>query len=87
MNEEKCKDIIALLSKYLFKEYDELCTINLNQVHSVMNILVKGNIPFQLTFVEGTRSVAKSVSLVITLSPTISITKIFQLEEGSICIC
>ncbi|PKM93621.1 MAG: hypothetical protein CVU84_14745 [Firmicutes bacterium HGW-Firmicutes-1] len=87
MNEEKCKDIIGLLSKYLFKEYDELCTINLNQVHSIMNILVKGNIPFQLTFREGTRSVVKSLFLIITLSPTITITKVFQLEEGSICTC
>lgn len=86
MNEEKCKDIIALLSKYLFKEYDELCTINLHQVHSVINILTKANIPFILTFQEGTRSIAKNLSLVIILSPTINITKIFQLEEGSLSI-
>lgn len=84
MNEEKCKDIIALLSKYLFKEYDELCTINLNQIHSLINLLVKGNIPFELTYIEGTRAYAKSFTLQITLSPTISITKGFQLEEGTL---
>lgn len=84
MNEEKCKDIISLLSKYIFKEYDELCTINLNQIHTLINILVKGNIPFVLTYNEGTRSFAKSITIQITLSPTITITKVFQLEEGTI---
>lgn len=84
MNEEKCKDIISLLSKYIFKEYDELCTINLNQVHTLINILVKGNIPFLLTSFEGTRSFSKSITIEINLSPTISIRKVFQLEEGTI---
>lgn len=84
MNEDACKDIIGLLSKYLFKECNELGILNLNQVHNAINLLVKLNIPFQLTLIQGTRAFAKEFSLQITISPTLTITKGFQLEEGTL---
>ncbi len=82
MSEEKIKDLIALLSKHLFKDCDELYHINMAQVFSISNLLIKSNIPYILTFAEGTKSSAKVITLAIYISPTTSITKIYQLEEG-----
>lgn len=87
MSEEKVKDLMALISKHLFKECDELYNINIAQVFSISNLLIKSNIPYQLTFCEGTRATAKTISLEITLSPTCSVTKVYQLEEGTIGSC
>lgn len=84
MCEEKIKDLIALLSKHLFKECDELYHINLAQVFSISNLLIKSNIPYVLTFSEGTRATAKTITIYITISPTTTISKIYQLEEGTL---
>lgn len=84
MNEADFNDVMALLATYLFKESNELNILNLNQVHNIINLLVKWNIPFQLTYIQGTRTFAKSFSLQITISPTMSITKGFQLQEGTL---
>jgi hypothetical protein len=84
MNEADFNDVIALLATYLFKESNELNLLNLNQVHSIINLLVKWNIPFQLSYIQGTRSFAKAFSLQITISPTMTITKGFQLQEGTL---
>lgn len=84
MCEEKVKELIALLSKHLFKDCDELYNINLAQVFSISNLLIKSNIPYVLTFSEGTRATAKTITLQITISPTTSISKVYQLEEGTL---
>lgn len=84
MSERCFSDIIALISTHLFKECNELGAINLAQVHNVINILVKANIPFDLRFNETTRSRARSIKIEIAISPTSTITKVFQLQEGNI---
>ena len=82
MREECINDVLSLLSSYLFKECNELAVINLGQIHSIINILVKANIPFTLTTNEGTREFAKNALLTINITPTFEIRKIFQFEEG-----
>lgn len=84
MCEEKIKEIMALITKHLFKDCDELYNINMAQVFSISNLLIKSNIPYVLTFTEGTRAYAKTITLQIIISPTASITKTYQLEEGTI---
>jgi hypothetical protein len=84
VNECNFNDIINLLSTHLFKECNDLCVVNIAQVHSFINLLVKSNIPFTLSFDQRTNSSAKVITIQIYFTPTTSITKIFQLEEGNI---
>lgn len=84
VNEGNFNDIMTLLSTHLFKECNELCKVNLAQVHSLINILVKSNIPFNIAFDQGTNENSKSITFQIYLTPTTSIVKIFQLQEGTI---
>ncbi|GMQ59745.1 hypothetical protein AN1V17_41450 [Vallitalea sediminicola] len=86
MREENINDVLSLLSAYIFKECNELGVITLGQIHSIINILVKANIPFTLNVTEGTRRVAKSAVFTISITPTFEIRKIFQFEEGRIVI-
>ncbi|GKX29513.1 hypothetical protein SH1V18_19930 [Vallitalea longa] len=82
MREECINDVLSLLSSYLFKECNDLAVISLGQIHNIINILVKANIPFTLTVNEGTRRFAKTALLTISVTPTFEIRKIFQFEEG-----
>lgn len=84
MNPENFKDLIAFLSKYLFKECDALAKLNISNVKALVNILIQANIPFVMTFSQLTQSDAASITIAITVSPTISITKVYQLEEGTL---
>ncbi|MCT4597983.1 MAG: hypothetical protein N4A50_08940 [Vallitalea sp.] len=86
MREENLNDVLALLSTHIFKECNELSVISLAQIHSIINILVKANIPFTLKVSEGTREIAKAARLTVYISPTIQINKLFQFEEGKISI-
>lgn len=83
MREDNFKEIVNFLSQYLFKECYDLLKFNMPQIHSLINLLVNANIPFVLTFTEGSASTVKYISIAITISPTTTITKEFQLEEGT----
>lgn len=82
MDESKSKKIISLVTKHLFKECDELGIITLAQVHKVIDVLLNANVPFVMSFKQGTDNTAATIQFVITLSPSISLTKVFNLEEG-----
>lgn len=84
MKEGCLHEVLTLLSTYIFKECNELGRINLAQIHSIINILVKANIPFNLKVTEGTREIAKSATLTVFITPTLEFNKLFQLEEGDI---
>lgn len=76
------EEIIALLSTHLFCDDEQLFKCNWAHVQTVMNILVKANVPFNLTVTEGTQAIAKRAALRVYISPTSHITRDFQLEEG-----
>jgi hypothetical protein len=84
MNEKNFHSIMALLSAHLFTECNELYIKNLGQVHALIDILVKANITFTLTFSESTHKYPKRFTLEINMTPTTSIKKNYQLEEGGL---
>lgn len=86
MREDNLQDVLALLSTHIFKECNELTVISLSQIHSIINILVKANVPFTLKVSEGTREVAKAARLTVYITPTMQINKLFQFEEGKISV-
>lgn len=84
MSEGNINDVLTLLSSHIFKECNELAVCSLAQIHSIINILVKANIPFNLNIDEGTKENAKSALLTIYITPTFEIRKLYQLEEGRV---
>lgn len=86
MCDKEFYDVIDLLSCCLFHECNELGAINLKQVHTLINILVKANIPFNVSFNQGTRTEVQNFVFQIIISPTSTITKLFQLHEGAVSI-
>ncbi len=82
---DACKwDILQLITSQIFKDCNELAISNMAQVQAAINILVSNNIPFVLQFTEGSRGIAAFITLLIQITPTTTISKIFQLEEGLI---
>lgn len=84
MSQGNINEILALLSTHIFKECNDLAVCSLAQIHSIINILVKANIPFNLNIDEGTKQNAKSALLTIYITPSFEIRKIFQFEEGRV---
>lgn len=84
MIDQNFKDIIALLSTILFKDCSPKNHITFKQVQHIMNVLITANIPFELTFSQGTRSTVQTIQIQVTLSPSTSLTKIFPLDEGQV---
>ncbi|MCT4542872.1 MAG: hypothetical protein N4A63_04980 [Vallitalea sp.] len=84
MKQENVNDVLNLLSSYIFKECNDLGVITLQQIHNIINILVKANIPFNLNISEGTRRLAKRAILTVYITPTFEIRKLYQFEEGRV---
>lgn len=88
MRDDCINNVLALLSSHLWKKNcNNLGAISLTQIHNLINILIDANIPFQLTTKEETKQFAQSATLTIYITPTLSIQKTFQFEEGSINTC
>lgn len=82
MDQCRLNEIIVLITTHLFNDCNEIGIANIAQIHKIINVLAKSNIPFVMNFHQGTAHTAASVRFVITFSPTISMTKFFNLEEG-----
>lgn len=82
MDQCKINEILTLISTHLFKECNELGKVNIAQIQTIINVLFKANIPFDMKFTEGTNNNAAIVQLEMRFTPTLTITKFFQLQEG-----
>ncbi|MFZ7133647.1 MAG: hypothetical protein ACOWWR_14970 [Eubacteriales bacterium] len=78
----KLKHLGNILASEVFQQL--LCRdkLKMAEINSIMCLLVNCNIPFELTFNQGTNSSAAAFTLIIILTPTTSITRIFSLEGG-----
>ncbi|QUI23572.1 hypothetical protein HZI73_15320 [Vallitalea pronyensis] len=86
MRDDCINNVLSLLSSHLWKS-NNLGIISLKQIQNLITILIEANIPFQLTTKEETRQFAQSATLTIYVTPTLSITKTFQFDEGNINTC
>lgn len=75
------EDILNILSTSIFQKIIDNDFIKIEQLNAAINLLIKMNIPFSLTFDQATRSEEKSVStLTITLNPSTNISFTINFE-------
>ncbi|RKD22360.1 hypothetical protein BET04_04820 [Caminicella sporogenes] len=76
------KNIHTLLASEIF--INLLCSksVKLAELYSLLNILIKSEIPFDLSFSPGTRRTIENIKLVIYINPTTTIDFIIKLETG-----
>lgn len=79
------EDILNILSTSIFQKIIDNDFIKIEQLNAAINLLIKMNIPFSLTFDQATRSEEKSATLTITLNPSTSISFTINFEEGIHC--
>lgn len=77
-------DIINFILTEVFKQTCDLKTVNLAQLHCVINLLAEANLPFTLSFNKGTEETPAYFILLINIAPTIALNITFQLDEGGL---
>ncbi|KXZ39925.1 hypothetical protein SAMN05661008_00853 [Alkalithermobacter thermoalcaliphilus JW-YL-7 = DSM 7308] len=67
------KDLEVLLGSELFKLLFNCDGIKFCHLNIIINLLVKANIPFSLTFSQGTRTSSKALYLKINITPNVTL--------------
>lgn len=78
------KEIIEILSTEAFNRILTGQAIQIAQLNAVIALLIKTNIPFDLSFTPGDQRIAKEARLVIHISPASTINFLIQFEAGRI---
>lgn len=68
------KDILHILSTTTFEKIVNNDCIKIEQLNAATTLLIKMNIPFDLSFSQSTRSSNKSAELIISINPNTTIT-------------
>lgn len=76
-------EIIEILSTGIFKKIIAGETIQIVEINAAIVLLIKTNIPFDLSFTPGDRRIAKEAVLRIYITPATSIRITIQFEAGS----
>lgn len=76
-------DISKILANEFIQSVLTKDSVKLCEVNSLMQLLIKWNIPFQINFTERSRSIASSITITITLSPSTNIQHLINLEGGT----
>lgn len=77
------KQLKKIVSSQVFTNLNCIGPKNLAAFQSAVSFLVLANIPFEVIFLRGTQARAANIELEIFITPTTSIIRKFQLEEGS----
>jgi hypothetical protein len=77
----KMKDIYQVLSTDLFKKLINNEIIQIAQLNAIIALLIKGNIPFDLSFSPGTQKDAPQAELAININPTTTITFVITFDS------
>ena len=75
--------IIALFSYELFRRMASNQPITLFQLNIITDMLVAREIPYDISFVPGTRKTAASLQLTIHVNPTAQAVFVITLEPGA----
>lgn len=77
------KEILNLLSNTTFLNLINNDCIKIEQLNAATALLIKMNIPFSLSFNQGTRSSNKSAELSISINPNTTISFSIDFDENS----
>lgn len=76
------KNIHTLLTSELFINLLNSQSVKLKELFALINILIKAEIPFDLSYSPGTRREAEAIELSIFINPTTTIDFVITLEPG-----
>ena len=75
--------IASLLSLEIFNQITNNQSISVTKLNFALNVLIKNNIPFDISFSSGNRKDAASVQLTIHIMPTTTLVFVINLEPGA----
>ena len=75
--------ISALFSLDTFRRMAHNQAISLYQFSSIMQLLVNGNIPFDISYAASTRKAAAALQLTVHINPTSTMVFVVALEPGA----
>lgn len=76
-------EVLDILSTGLFKRIIAGETIKIAEINAAIAILIKADIAFDMFFAPSGPRVAKELSLVIYITPSVTIRILIQFESGS----
>ena len=75
--------IFSIFSAPLFRKLLNNYSFNMIEFNALLGMLVTNNIPFDTSFVSGTRKSPQSIQLTIHINPTTTLVFVVSLEPGS----
>jgi len=75
-------NIDTLLKTELFSSLFDRDTIKLTELDAILRLLVKAEIPFDLTYSPGTKRTAAALELTVYINPTTTLNFIITLQAG-----
>ena len=75
--------LLTIFSLDIFRQMANNQPLSLYKFNLVTKLLVDYNIPFDVSFVSGTRKEAAALQLTIHVNPTFTMVFVVQLEAGS----
>lgn len=76
------KELQSLFTVEAFKALVNQDVIKIGQLHTIIDILIKAAIPFDITFSPGTKRVAPAIRVTIFINPTTTVSFVLNLESG-----
>ncbi len=77
------KDILKILSSEAFQKLTNNDAAKIAELNIVIRLLIKLQIPFDVSFSPGTRRTAAAVELTIYINPSTTIDFVISLDSGS----
>jgi len=78
------KRLESFLGNDIFKVLQNAEIIDIVQLNAAIALLIKLNIPFILTFAQGTSTTVPTAELVVTLSPTTEVAFLLPFDRGPV---
>lgn len=84
MGKSSIKSLESLLSLDIIKTLLRVNTMEVSRFNTVIALLIKAGIPFDVEFNPGTRRTVSAAQLTIYINPTTTLVFTFEFEEGAI---
>ena len=78
------KSLESLLSLDIIKTLLRVNSMEVSRFNTVIALLIKAGIPFDVTFDPGTRRTVSAAQLTIYINPTTTLVFTFEFEEGPV---